>query len=136
MIVIDTNVLSEVMAGGSGVDRWYARTPPRDIYTTVMTRAEIRYGLALLPAGRRRRNLTEQANFAFETIRDRLLPFDTSAADRYGELMAERDCRGRPMSVPDAVIASITWAHRATLATRNTKDFEGCDVDLVNPFGP
>lgn len=134
MIVLDTNVLSDVMAGGSGVDRWYARTPPGDLYTTVMTRAEIRYGLALLPASRRRQDLTTKADLVFEVVRDRLLPFDTPAADRYGALMADRQRSGMPISTPDAVIASIAWVHRATVATRNVKDFEGCDIEVVNPF--
>lgn len=67
-------------------------------------------------------------------MRDRLLPFDTPAADRYGTLMADRQRSGMPISTPDAVIASIAWVHRATVATRNVKDFEGCDIEVVNPF--
>lgn len=134
MIVLDTNVVSEVMSEGSGVDRWLAEVRLADLYTTAMTRAEIRYGVALLPVGRRRDDLAARAASFFSDIWERTLLFDLRAADRYGELLAERDHRGHPMSVPDAVIASICWVNRARLATRNVKDFTGCDIEVIDPF--
>lgn len=134
MIVLDTNVLSELMSGRTGVDRWLTETAPRELYTTVMTRGEIRCGLALLPPGRRLDDLTARAEAVFDENRDRLLGFDLRAADRYGEIMALRRRAGRPLSVQDAAIASIAWVHRATLATRNVKDFVDCGIAVVDPF--
>lgn len=134
MIVLDTNVVSELMRGGTGIERWLTQVTVRELYTTVMTRAEIRYGLALLPSGSRRDELSAQATLVFEENRDRLLTFDLRAADRYGEVVATRRRSGQPMSVQDAVIASITWVYRATLATRNVNDFTGCGIHVVDPF--
>ena len=134
MIVLDTNIVSALMAGSTAIDPWLAAVPRRELYTTVMTRAEIRYGLARLPEGRRRAGLLERAEALFGEISERLLVFDAKAADRYGELVAEREGAGRSLSVPDGIIASIAWAHRAGIATRNVRDFDGCGIAVVNPF--
>lgn len=134
MIVLDTNIVSALMIGATEIDPWLATVPRHELYTTVMTRAEIRYSLALLPTGRRRADLTGRADQLFRETRDKLLPFDASAADRYGDLVAERQNAGRPVSVPDAVIASIAWVHRARLATRNVRDFADSGVEVINPF--
>ena len=134
MIVLDTNIVSALMAGSAAVDPWLAVVPRHELYTTVMTRAEIRYGLARLTEGRRRAGLLERAEALFGETQERLLVFDAKAADRYGELVAGRECDGRPLSVPDGIIASIAWAHRASVATRNVRDFDGCGISVVNPY--
>jgi predicted nucleic acid-binding protein len=134
VIVLDTNIVSALMAGSTAIDPWLAEIPRRELYTTVMTRAEIRYGLARLPESQRRAGLLERAEALFDEIQERLLIFDGKAADRYGELVAEREGAGRPLSVPDGIIASITWAHRASIATRNVGDFDGCGITVVNPY--
>jgi len=134
VIVLDTNVVSALMAGSTAIDPWLAAVPRHELYTTVMTRAEIRYGLARLPKGRRRADLLQRAEALFGEIQERLLVFDAKAADRYGELVAEREGAGRPPSVPDGIIASIAWAHRASIATRNVRDFDGCGIAVVNPY--
>lgn len=134
MIVLDTNIVAALMANGADIDAWLDTVPRHELYTTVMTRAEIRYGLSRLPAGKRRNRLTEQANAVFSETQERLLPFDAKAADRYGDLVAAREGAGRPISVADAIIASIAWVHRANLATRNVGDFDDCGIQVVNPY--
>lgn len=135
MILLDTNVFSALMSTGTSVlDPWLATVSGTDLFTTVITRAEIRYGLERLPHGTRRTDLAARADALFGEIADRLLVFDGAAADRYGALVAARERSGRPISVPDAQIASIAFVHRATLATRNVKDFADTGVPVVNPF--
>ncbi|WP_167043429.1 type II toxin-antitoxin system VapC family toxin [Salinibacterium sp. ZJ454] len=135
MIVLDTNVFSALMSADSSVlDPWLATVSGTDLFTTVITRAEIRYGLERLPHGTRRKDLAARADALFGEIADRLLVFDGAAADRYGALVVAREKSGRPISVPDAQIASIAFIHRATLATRNVKDFADTGVPVVDPF--
>jgi predicted nucleic acid-binding protein len=134
MIVLDTNVVAALMADGTEIDPWLATVPGHELYITVMTRAEIRYGLSRLPAGKRRSRLTAEADALFSDTPERLLTFDAKAADRYGELGSARERSGRPISVADAIIASIVWVHRASLATRNTRDFLECGIQVVNPY--
>jgi toxin FitB len=134
MIVLDTNIVAALMANVADLDAWLDTVPRHELYTTVMTRAEIRYGLSRLPAGTRRSRLTEEAEAMFSETQDRLLPFDARAADRYGDLVAAREGAGRPISVADAIIASVAWVHRASLATRNLRDFDDCGIQVINPY--
>ena len=135
MIIFDTNVVSDLMRGGSApVLRWLSTIAGPDIYTTVITRSEVRYGVARLPAGRRQDDLQRRADAFFDEIAERTLPFDAAAADRYGVLVAMREARGHPISVPDAQIASIAHVRRANLATRNARDFAECGINVVDPF--
>ena len=134
MIVLDTNIVAALMADGAEIDPWLMAVPRHELYTTVMTRAEIRYGLARLPAGKRRTDLVNRADDLFRQTQERVLSFDAKAADRYGEVGAIREASGRPISVADAIIASIAWVHRASLATRNVRDFDDCEIAVVNPY--
>ena len=134
MIVLDTNIVAALMANGADIDPWLATVPGHELYMTVMTRAEIRYGLSRLPAGKRRTRVIGVADALFSETEERLLTFDAKAADRYGDLVATREGSGRPISVADAIIASIAWVHRASLATRNVRDFEDCGIQVVNPY--
>lgn len=134
MIVLDTNIVAALMADGADIDPWLATVLRHELYITVLTRAEIRYGLSRLPAGKRRSRLTAEADSLFSETQERLLPFDAKSADRYGELVAEREGSGRRISVGDAIIASIAWVHRAALATRNVHDFDKCGIQVVNPY--
>jgi toxin FitB len=134
LIVLDTNIVAVSMANGADIDPWLATVPRHELYTTVMTRAEIRYGLSRLPAGRRRSRLTEEADALFSETQERLLAFDAMAADRYADLVASREGAGRPISVADAIIASVAWVHRASLATRNGRDFDDCGIHVVNSY--
>jgi predicted nucleic acid-binding protein len=136
VIIVDTNVLSEVMRpdpSPSVVD-WVDSRPPRDLYTTAITVAEIRYGIERLPAGQRRELLAATAAEVFATFGDHVLPFDNRAAARYAGIVADRERSGTPISGFDAQIAAICHLHDATLATRNGKDFHGTGVEVVDPW--
>lgn len=137
MIVLDTNVLSELMrpAPNPAVIAWLDRRNPGDVATTAITVAEILFGIERLPAGRRRNALAVLAADMFDQeFAGRLLPFDAVAASFYARQMADLQGRGRPVAMADGQIAAICQAHGASLATRNTKDFQGFDVVLVNPW--
>ncbi|MEQ9553830.1 MAG: type II toxin-antitoxin system VapC family toxin [Coleofasciculus sp. G3-WIS-01] len=137
MIVLDTNVLSELMhpRGSQVVRQWVAAQPLTNLFTTTITQAEILYGIALLPAGKRQAELNQAAQLMFaEDFIGRILPFDETAAIAFARIAAERRRMGKPISQSDAQIASICSACQATLATRNVSDFEGCGITLVNPW--
>jgi predicted nucleic acid-binding protein len=137
MIVLDTNVLSEVLRPEPEprVLAWLDEQPANSIFTTAVTQGEILYGIRLLADGQRRRKLWDAASFMFnDDFAGRVLSFDSEAADHYAQIGASRRSAGRPISQFDATIAAITRAHGATLATRNSKDFEDCGVKVVNPW--
>jgi hypothetical protein len=136
MIVLDTNVLSEVLrpAPDSRVMAWLALQPRSALFTTTITEAEILYGVRLLADGSRK----EALSIAIEDIFDkdfagRLLSFDSDAADMYADIAASRRNSGRPISQFDAMIAAVTKSRGATLATRNVRDFVNCGVAIVDP---
>lgn len=137
MIVLDTNILSELMKTkpDQRVVRWLSRQPSASLFTTAVTQAEILYGLRLLPSGKRRNQLVSAVNEMFNLdFQGRVLPFGTEAAAMFAELAAARRLAGQPISQFDAQIAAITRASAARLATRNVSDFTGCGLDLVNPW--
>lgn len=137
MIILDTNVLSELMKlyPAEGVVQWLEALPPSTVYTTSISEAEVLYGVKLLPAGERRRNLEMAAHAMFtEDFSGRVLPFESRAASHYSELAAYRRQAGRPISAFDAQIAAIARAAGGTLATRNIDDFAGCGIDVLNPW--
>lgn len=137
MIVLDTNVLSELLRPTphpAALD-WYAEQPRPSLFTTSITRGEILYGIRLLPDGRRQRSFWTAALAIFnEDLANRLLDFDASAADAYAEIAADRRALGRPISQSDAMIAGITRSRGAALATRNVADFEHCGIEVINPW--
>ena len=136
MIVLDSNVLSELMrsAPATGVISWMEGQPAAELCTTAVSVAEIRYGIGRLPAGRRRTAMRAAADDVFAAFAALVLPFDSDAAREYAEVVVGRDRAGMPISGFDAQIAAICRARRATLATRNTADFTGTGVDLVDPW--
>lgn len=137
MIVLDTNVVSEMMRPhpDERVASWLSRQPSLSVYTTCITEAEIFHGLSLLPAGRRQDALLEAAARIFtDEFSGRILSFGREAARCYATLRATRQQAGQPMSALDAQIASITLISGARLATRNTRDFSGCGLHLVDPW--
>ena len=138
MIVLDTNVLSELIRPGplEAVRDWVRAQPLRTLHIATMTEAEIRYVFAAMPDGSRRRALAAAFDrFLALGIEDRILPFDRAAVPHFADFMAERRRAGRPTSVADAQIAAIARARGATLlATRNVADFAGCGVALVDPW--
>jgi predicted nucleic acid-binding protein len=137
VIILDTNVLSALMRTDPdrSVVSWLDRQPPESIWITAITLFEARFGLALLPAGRRRR-LLEAAfdRMLADDLENRVLDFDTAAANQSAALAAQRQAAGRPVDMRDTQIAGIAIARRATLATRNVRHFEGLSVAVVDPW--
>ncbi|HEV2187099.1 MAG TPA: type II toxin-antitoxin system VapC family toxin [Stellaceae bacterium] len=137
MIILDTNVISEVMAiqPSLAVAAWMDETPTFDLATTTINIAEIRYGLARLSHGRRRARLNAQfESLIARAFGTRIFTFDGVAADAYGELVAGRERNGRPLRGPDAFIAAIAASRGLAIATRDTRGFEDCGLELVNPW--
>jgi predicted nucleic acid-binding protein len=137
MIVLDTNVVSEVMrpAPAPEVLRWFAVQPASGVFITTITQAEILYGLEVMPKGKRRTHL----QFAIEAIlgedfADRILPFDSDAARAFASIAASRRALGRPIAHLDAQIAAIARSRSGTLASRDADDFEHCGIRVVNPW--
>jgi predicted nucleic acid-binding protein len=105
------------------------------MFTSAVTQGEILYGIRLLPDGQRRKKLWDAAVAIFtEDFSGRVLSFDEDAAINYAEIAASRRAAGHRISQFDGVIAAITRSRGATLATRNEKDFEGCGIEVVNPW--
>jgi predicted nucleic acid-binding protein len=137
MIVLDTNVVSELMKAvpDDGVERWLAGQPAASVFLCAVTEAELRYGLALLPDGRRRTALAEaMANMLEIDFAGRILPFDSAAAVAFAKVAAERRLAGRPISQLDAQLAAVARSRTAAMATRNVADFEGCGIEVINPW--
>jgi toxin FitB len=137
VIILDTSVVSELMKATPAppVGRWVASQTATSLYTTSITEAEILHGVLLLPAGKRRNRLQVAAEAMFrEDFGERVLSFGSDAARAYVPLAADRRRAGRPISHFDAQIAAIGRSARAAIATRNTADFEGCGVKLINPW--
>jgi len=137
VIVLDTNVLSELMrpAPSERVVRWVAAQPATSLYTTSVTQAEILHGIMLLPSGRRRIALEAAAEAMFnEDFGGRVLPFGSEAAHPYARIAAERRRAGRPISHFDAQIAAIARSAGAAIATRNVADYDACGVQVINPW--
>jgi len=139
MIVLDTNVISELMKPkpAEAVLEWVNRQDAAQLFATTVSIGEIEYGLQVLPAGERRRRLEERFARVVDTaFANRLLVFDLAAAHLYGHVMAERRDQGRPMGVADGQIAAIARSAGFTIATGNARDFEDAGVDVVDPFNP
>jgi predicted nucleic acid-binding protein len=139
MIVLDTNVLSELLrpSPDQEVERWLGAQDGKTIFFTSVGEAELRHGVAILAAGRKRSALAHAIeDILNEDFRGRILPFDRAAAHAYATIAAKRRAAGRPISQFDCQIAAIALAHRFAVATRNTEDFKGCDVEVINPWLP
>ena len=138
MIVLDTNVLSETFRPlpSVAVMRWMRLQPAATLFTTAICEAEMFYGIAVLPSGKRRSSLEKLAVDMFrEDLSGRVLPFDSAAARVFADIVAARRKAGRPIGEYDAQIAAIARVHGATVATRDVKDFTDCGVDVVSPWG-
>jgi predicted nucleic acid-binding protein len=137
MIIVDTNVVSELLrpAPEPRVELWLSAQNGLTIFLTAISEAELRYGVAIMGNGKRRAGLAEAVDRILrEDLAGRILPFDSEAALSYADIAAARRATGRPIAQADCQIASIARAHGAVVATRNTPDFEGCEIDLINPW--
>jgi hypothetical protein len=139
MIVLDTNVVSELLrpAPAKQVEAWLSAQDGATVYFTAVGEAELRHGVAILPTGRRRTALAKAIEGILEEdFRDRILPFDRAAASAYAAIATKRRAAGRPISQFDCQIAAIARAHEAAMATRNTGDYEGCGIEVIDPWLP
>ena len=135
MIVLDTNVLSELLSGSQANPRvitWVQSLDEQPV-TTVINRAEILAGLALMPAGRRQRELADAAERAFAAL-PACLPMTAECADAYADIVATRRTAGRPIGGMDALIAAIARVTRAKIATRDTDGFDGLGLTVIDPW--
>jgi toxin FitB len=138
MIVLDTNVISELMRAKPhpAVLAWIATQRRATLYTTSITQAEIHYGIAALPRGRRRDALAAAAEAMFaEDLADRVLPFNSIAARHCAEIVVSRRQAGNPVDAFDALIAATALAAGAGIATRDVAGFEGCGLSaIIDPW--
>jgi len=136
MIILDTNVLSALMlrTPDHHVVRWLDKQPRTSIWTTSITVLEVRFGLQIMPLGKRRSLMMQTFEVLLDKMGQRVVPFDIAAAQHASDLMAVRHRKGRPGDLRDTMIAGIVVAHHASLATRNTAHFDDTSITLVNPW--
>ena len=137
MILLDTNVLSELMKAKPApqVVAWIDQQPAGQLYISAITVAEILYGIARLPDGKRKTSFADLARLMFEEdFAGRILPFDTKAASRYASLAATSEAQGRVADMADAQIAAIAALYDAPVATRNVRHFDHLGVSVINPW--
>ena len=137
MILIDTNVVSELMrrTPAPTVMTWFAMQDSGALYLSAVSEAELRAGVAFLPAGRRRDRLAAEVDAVVrEDFAGRILPFDSAAARAYAAIAASRRSMGRPILEADCQIAAISRARDAAVATRNAADFEHCGIPIIDPW--
>ena len=137
MFILDTNVVSELMKERPNADvlTWLDSQPAETLFITAVTEAEVRTGIAILPAGEKQRMLAAAAERAFAVFSDqRILAFDSDAAQSYALIAADRRAAGRPISQSDCQIAAIARSRSITVATRDVSDFEGCGIEVLDPW--
>jgi predicted nucleic acid-binding protein len=136
MIILDTNVVSELMRPepDARVRQWVGERRTDELGTTAITVAEIRHGIERLPDGRRKESLLSAAMDLFAAFGELVQPFDALAAAWFGPVMVRRARIGLPIEGFDAQIAAICRAHGAALATRNVKDFLETGIDVIDPW--
>ena len=137
MVVLDTNVLSELMrpAADRAIAAWFADRATSSLYLTAVSEAELRFGIAIMPSGRRRDGLAEGLERMLRTgFGNRILPFDSRAAHAYAEIAAARRRMGRRIPEADCQIAAIARSHGMAVATRNVGDFSDTGIEVIDPW--
>ncbi len=136
MIVLDTNVVSEAMkpAPDAAVRAWMNDQAAETLYLTTVTLAELLFGIAALPAGKRKDMLALTLDGLMGLFRDRVLPFDTDAARRYAELAVTAKASGRGFPTPDGYIAAIAASRGFLVASRDTAPYESAGASVINPW--
>jgi predicted nucleic acid-binding protein len=138
VIILDTNVVSGLMREPSDVSvtGWLDRQPRTSIWITSITVLEVRFGLQIMPQGRRRAGRSEAfERLLNEKLERRVVPFDADAAEETAVLTGARQQRGQPREIRDSMIAGIALSRRAALATGNVRHFDDVGIDLVDPWG-
>ncbi len=139
MILLDTSVISALMQTrpDSAVVSWLDGQGIQEVWLPSLVVFELRFGVAALPAGQRRRSLQQGLDQLLEQlVQDRIAPLDGLAGQRAADLAAKRKARGRQVELRDTLIAGIALARGAQLATRNTRHFSDTSISLINPFAP
>jgi toxin FitB len=139
MIILDTNVISELMLPRPNIQivQWVDSQPGSSLWTTSINIYEIRSGLQSMPAGKKRSTLIPLfERWLAAVVQHRILNFDVDAAQSAADLAAERKIKGRPSEARDTMIAGIVVSSRAVLATRNVKHFDDIASSVVNPWEP
>ena len=137
MFVLDTNVVSELMRERPNPDvlAWLDNQLTDNLSVTAVTEAEVRTGIAIMPEGERQGGLATAAERLFGVFfAQRILPFDSDAAKAYAGLAADRRAAGRPISQADCQIAAIALSRGTPIVTRDVGDFDGCGVEVINPW--
>ncbi len=137
MVVLDTNVLSELMrpAADRVIAAWFADRATSSLYLTAVSEAELRFGIAIMPSGRRRDGLAAGLERMLRTgFANRILPFDSRAAHAYAEIAAVRRRMGRRIPEADCQIAAIARSHGMAVATRNVSDFSDTGIEVIDPW--
>lgn len=136
MIVLDTNVVSEAMKPEPHppVRAWLNDQAAETLYLSSVTLAELLFGIAALPAGKRKDMLAQALDGLMGLFRDRVLPFDTDAARRYAELAVTAKTGGRGFPTPDGYIAAIAASRGFIVASRDTAPYEAAGVSVINPW--
>ena len=136
-VLLDTNVVSELIrkAPDPAIETWAAGHALEDLFFSAVGEAELRYGAAILPAGRRRESLVSDIQRMLSDAFDgRVLPFDSRAARAYADIAAMRRSAGRTVPPADCQIAAIARSRDMAVATRNVRDFDDIDIEIVNPW--
>ena len=136
-VLLDTNVVSELIrkSPDPAVEEWVSGRVLEDLYFSAIGEAELRYGAAILPTGRRRETLVSEIEWMLrDAFRDRVLPFDSNAAREFADIAARRRSIGRPLAPADCQIAAIARSLNMAVATRNNRDFEDMGIDVCNPW--
>lgn len=136
MIVLDTNVVSEAMKPEPhpAVRAWLNDQAAETLYLSSVTLAELLFGIAALPVGKRKDRLTLALDGLMGLFRGRVLPFDTDAARRYAELAVMAKVNGRGFPTPDGYIAAITASRGFIVASRDAAPYEAAGVSVINPW--
>ena len=135
--ILDTNVTSELNRERPhpAVLGWWYRQVTEEMFTTAITEAEMRYGLAIMPVGRRRNRQASRTNYMLRVFfENRILPFDSAAARAYADIRSHRRAIGRPIEHLDAQIAAIALSQAMAVATRNINDFLDSGIEVINPW--
>ena len=137
MIVLDTNVISELMrkSPDPAVEAWAAGHPVEALFFPAVGEAELRYGVAIMPMGQRRDRLAVEIEAMLrEDFEGRILPFDSLAASAYADILAARRAAGRRIPMADCLIAAIARSRGMAVATRNVRDFADTGIDVIDPW--
>jgi len=136
MVVLDINVVSEAMKPEphQAVRAWLNDQAAETLHLPSMTLAALLFGIATLPAGKRKDMLTQALDGLLGLFRDRVLPFDIDAARRYADLAATAKTRGRGFPTPDGYIAAIAVSRGFIVASRDTALYEAAGVSVINPW--